>query len=269
MSSTQRRLGVEAAERYVAQKVGLAQYTTSSADSTARVLSSWLRHADDWTEPTRDEVHGWVTAPASRAGKQARAAALRPFYRWAAGRGLVADRVALLVPSIRGSDKRPKPIPDEVLAGAIARAGDRDRRAILLGRFAGLRAMEIAALHSDHLHQGHLWIRGKGGRERWVPAHPDVERVMHTAGGWLFPNPRTGEPVTAATMSKWLSRALPAPWTGHTLRHAFATQVYDTSRDIVLTAELLGHKDTRITERYIKVRREEAVVAILRMKLVP
>lgn len=261
--------GPTAVARYVRQRVALGHYTETTRRTTLSILENWCRFVSDWTAPTPDELIEWTTVPRSPDGKHRRASCLRSFYKWAAEHRWCDDRVALLVPSIRGSDKRPKPIPDEVLAGILARAGGRDRDAILLGRFAGFRAMEIAAVHREHLVDGMLWTRGKGAKERWVPAHPEVERVVSSSRGFVFPSSeRPGQPVLAQTMTKWLGRALPSPYTAHTLRHAFCTDFYNATNDIVLTADVMGHASTRTTERYIKVRADRASAVVRNMRLV-
>src|SRR3954471_5617589 len=180
--------GVEAVTRYVGQRVALNQYTATTARSTRILLTAWLRDVRDWEHPSADEVIEWCTSPKSADGKHRRGSCLRAFYKHAGRHGWVEERVWMLVPTIRGSSKRPKPIPDEVLARILARASERDRAAILLGRFAGLRAMEIAAAHRDHLDDGMLFTLGKGNKERWVPAHPEVARIISTSLGYVFPS---------------------------------------------------------------------------------
>lgn len=254
--------GEEAVTRYIRQRVALGDYAPSTARSTGILLRSWLRHVADWTEPTPDEVVEWVTVPASADGKHRRESCLRRFYRWAYTHRWIAVDVTPLVPTIRGSDKRPKPIPDDVLARVMGRACRQDRDALTLGRFAGLRASEIAATHSDHLTADGLYVLGKGGRERWVQVNPQVRRVFMAApGGFVFPS-QNGQ-----TMSKRLGKVLPPPWTAHCLRHAFATDLYARTLDLAVVAEQLGHKSTQTTERYVQVRNEKARAAVAAMTL--
>ena len=58
------------------------------------------------------------------------------------------------------------------------------------------------------------------------------------------------------------------PWTAHTLRHAFATEIYAATKDLVLTSQLLGHESTRTTERYVLVKQDRAADVIASMRLV-
>ena len=55
------------------------------------------------------------------------------------------------------------------------------------------------------------------------------------------------------------------PAFAHTLRHAFATDLYVRTRDLVLVAEQLGHASTKTTERYVKSRGDARHVAAMRL----
>ena len=54
------------------------------------------------------------------------------------------------------------------------------------------------------------------------------------------------------TKSKELSRVNPYATT-HTLRHSFASHLYDKGYDIYIIKDLLGHEDIRTTEIYIQI----------------
>ena len=48
----------------------------------------------------------------------------------------------------------------------------------------------------------------------------------------------------------------------HLLRHSYALELLDSSRDVRLVAQALGHSDVRITMRYTERRDEEVAAAI-------
>lgn len=260
--------GDQAVRRYVQQRVKLGHYRPATARQVGYVLGSWVRFVGDWREPEPDEIVEWVTQPASMDARHGRASAVRRFYRWATAQRWVTGDVVEMVPTVSGSPKRPKPIPDGVLRRAMLGVDDRERAAIVLGRFAGLRASEIAAVHRDHLVGEQLLVPcGKGGKERMVPAHPEVSSVVGAVRGWVFPSERSGGHVQGQTMSRWLAAALPDPWTAHTLRHAFATQLYAETLDLVLTAKVLGHESTQTTQRYVLPKCDLAAAAVSSMSL--
>lgn len=71
------------------------------------------------------------------------------------------------------------------------------------------------------------------------------------ADGFLFPG-RTGRGVSPDVVGKTLSRLLGAGWSGHTLRHRFASSAYAAERDLRAVQELLGHSTPVTTARYVQ-----------------
>lgn len=180
------------------------------------------------------------------------------FYGWAFDEGLVRVDPARRLPAVRAPRALPRPVPLEVFAAALARADDRDRRALLLMRYAGLRRSEVARLHSDdvmRLEDGRpvaLSVTGKGGIVRAVPVHPRVAGALEGVQGWVFPG-RWGGPMTPGTLGVAVSRLLGPGWTGHTLRHRAASDWYAVERDLRAVQELLGHASIRTTQIYTAV----------------
>lgn len=203
-----------------------------------------------------------ITYLAMFADPQTRAsyrAALRTFHRWMVESGRRNDDPTVHLPAVRCPAGMPHPIPDELVAQAMAHASDPHRTMIILGRFAGLRVSEIARAHHDYLTgptgREMVTLCGKGDRWRTLPAHPLVIVVLSGAAGWLFPSPRhPGCPILPDTVSLELSRLLPGEWTAHSLRHAFATELYERSgRDLRLVQDALGHASPVTTAGYVGV----------------
>ena len=246
---------------YLARRRMLGGWSEQTDRQTGYLLRSWARHlgGEDWREPDPDDVLAWATVPPSLDGRARRMCCVRTFYRHSVRWGGAFDEDTF--PRLQPSDGIPRPCPDRIYRAALLSGDPADRRALQLGRLAGLRAGEIAAVHSDHLDGQWLWVRGKGQRERWVAAHPTVAVLTREAGGWVFPNAGAGH-WRSGTISARLSELLPDPWTAHTLRHAFATQLYDETRDLVVVAAQLGHRSTKTTERYVKGRNARALDAV-------
>ena len=165
----------------------------------------------------------------------------------------------------------PNPIPDDVLITALVNAGPIERDAVILGRFAGLRASEIAAVHRRDLDQrpDHLRVVGKGSKIRYVPVHDEVRRLVESVDGYVFPG--RGHPErhwTASPITKRVSAVLPAPWTCHSLRHAFATSLYAACRDWAVVQDALGHASMDTTRRYVLMPDAPAVAAVRSLTLV-
>jgi integrase len=200
-----------------------------------------------------DDLAGFLSATewAPETRKSARAA-MRSFYRWA----LDTERITLdptrKLPSVRVPAGKPKPAPENTVAAALARATPQTRLMVMLAAFAGLRCGEIAAVHTDDIVDGSVRIRGKGGRERLVPLHPAILGKLPTEAGWVFPSPYGGH-LKPNSVSVILKRVLGPGYSGHTLRHRFATKAYEATHDLRAVQELLGHSKPETTMRYTLV----------------
>lgn len=138
---------------------------------------------------------------------------------------------------------------------------------ILLATFGGLRRSEIARVHADDVEDGFLIVTGKGGRRRFVPIHPVLAphlEVVRIRGGWAFPGRFAGH-CHPDHVGKHLARLLGSGWTGHTLRHRFATEAYRGSRDLRAVQELLGHASVATTQIYVGLDTEALTNAVLQI----
>lgn len=238
-------------------------------------LGAWLRSVPNWLHATRDDVVQYLDHPAlSNETLASQRSAITGFYDWliATGRRTEVNPVAGLLP-IRRDAGVPRPAPDAVVAEALLSADEPTRKMLILGRFAGLRAAEIARCSTQDLTADGRGLRvlGKGNKQRLVPAHPRVVGVIEESRpGWLFPN-ETGRgrlphwlPVT---VSKKVAAALPGPWTCHTLRHRFATDLYAACHDLRIVQSALGHASLATTARYLAVDDQVAFAAVMGLQL--
>lgn len=155
----------------------------------------------------------------------------------------------------RNHPRHPRPMPNDDIRNALTQASPKVRCWIACGAYEGMRCQEIAFLAREDVSElaGTLEItHGKGSRQRYVPLHPEVLRVLKELpmpiSGRLWPN------ETAASVSRKGNRYLHRigiKATMHQLRHAFGTSVYQASGgDIVLTQGLLGHASIATTQTY-------------------
>lgn len=200
---------------------------------------------------TAADVARFLAAPGWRpATRRSAHAALRAFYGWAAGAGLLEADPTVGLRATRVPVGVPRPASDQVIATALAAADRRGRLMLLLAATMGLRRAEIAAAHSRDVVDGLLRVRGKGGRTRLVPVHPQVAAAVAGTDGWLFPGP-TGHlrPETVGRIMRRLLRDA----TAHQLRHRAATRAYAGTRDILAVQRLLGHASVATTMVYTAV----------------
>ena len=67
---------------------------------------------------------------------------------------------------------------------------------------------------------------------------------------------------SAGYVSKRLARALPAGWTGHTLRYRCGTAMYAGTRDLLAVGAVLGHARPETTRRYVRLPDDALISAV-------
>jgi integrase/recombinase XerC len=193
---------------------------------------------------------------------------INAYFKWAVRHGLREDNPAENIAKVRGGQRMPKVATEAAIDVALSKASGRDRIAVLLAAYAGLRRAEIARLHAEDIGEGWLRVVGKGDKERRVPIHPllagELARVKGI-GGYVFPSRDGDSHATPDAIGRRIARLLPEGTTAHSLRHAFATRVYRTSHDIRATQELLGHNSVATTQIYAHVEDDDLTRAVLGM----
>ncbi len=140
----------------------------------------------------------------------------------------------------------------------------------------GLRAGEVCRLKAGDVDSELNIIRivqAKGRKDRHVMLPAQVLdllrqwwKVRPTRYGegmpvkerWLFPGRRRGQPLTTRQLSRLFHEAAEAagikkPVTLHSLRHSFATHLFEQGLDIRLIQAVLGHHKLDTTARYTRV----------------
>lgn len=236
-----------------------AKYSKATITLRRQHLSQFARDAgvrDPWTVTEGDLVR-WVGRPdwAAETAYQARLT-LRSFYAWARRLGHVERDPAAELPRIRRPQGRARATPDRYVLAALDDADERTALMIRLAREHGMRRSEIAVVHSrdvfDDLLGRSLIVHGKGGKIRPVPLADDVADVILAADGWVFPGRVDGH-LSPRRVGVLLSRSFPKGWTGHKLRHRFATEAYAVDHNVFAVQALLGHASPATTLRYVEL----------------
>lgn len=202
-----------------------------TTDDLVAVLS-----APHWAPETRKSVRG----------------SYRSFFRWAYQSRRLDHDPSEPLPRIRVPQATARPAPETVVHAGM-RGEPRVRFMVMLAAYAGLRACEIAQVHSDHLDGDVLRVKGKGGKTRDVPiVHEQLLAELDRVVGWAFPN-GYGSHLSPGHVTRLVSKALPDGWTAHTLRHRMATAAYAGSRDLLAVGSLLGHSRPETTQRYVRM----------------
>lgn len=193
-------------------------------------------------------------------------ASLRGFFTWAVDTGQVSRNPTQVAPKARSVPGLPRPASEAAIERGLEAADDRVGLMIRLGANLGLRCCEIAKVHADDVVLVGVKLRlrvvGKGGRHRMLPITRlfAEELLERAAGGYVFPGQEDGH-LSAAYVSKLISRALPEGVTAHMLRHRFGTEVWNAHRNIRAAQILLGHASVSTTQIYTHVDDDELELA--------
>lgn len=181
---------------------------------------------------------------------------LREFYGWAVEACLIEKSPAagLAVPKVRRG--KPHPTLPEDMQTIFSCVTGHLRTAYILAAFAGLRCGEICRLHSRDLYLDQecptALIKGKGGKERYVPLLSPVINEIGWTKGWIIAPPR-GPQFTPNRLSCDSTRfltGLGVHTTLHSMRHYYGTETYRITHDPLLVRDLMGHESVATTEIY-------------------
>lgn len=154
------------------------------------------------------------------------------------------------------------------MAAALSVAPPAVQLMVRLAAEVGARRGEVAQVRPDRdliedLVGWSIVLHGKGDKDRVVPLPAALAAQLRAAGpGWLFPG-NDGGHLSPRWVGTLVKRALPEPWTMHSLRHRAATRWWEQSGgDVFLVQELLGHASPVTTKLYVKVPNEKARLVV-------
>ncbi len=217
------------------------------------------RHLEQWQQRRATEL--------SPRSLRTQIGTLRGFFKWAATTGRIKGDPSVALRPPRVGLTLPRPIPEQRLELAYQAADDRIRAILCLGAFAGLRCKEIAEMTWADVFldaaQPHLYVHGKGRRERAVDISPDLADVLRALPHRRGPVIRRadGKPGhnSANNISKVMSRffgGLGIEDTMHATRHRLLTEVCRIG-GARQAQEVAGHASLATVSVYAKVLRED------------
>lgn len=245
---------------------GYLAYIGNRPESTRKLRSYHLRRYANETgltprTTTYETLLGYLRSHNwSNSSQHSQLSTFRSFWRWALLVAKIVDEdPTALLPSTSPSIGKPRPAPELAVVEALHTVEDRRVQLMIeIAATAGLRCCEISRLHTGDLFEDlegwSIRIVGKGGRPRDVPISGLLaSKLREIKPGWVFPGQVDGH-LSAAYVSKLISRALPPGVTAHMLRHLFAAQAYlGAQRDIRAVQDLLGHRSVSTTQVYTQV----------------
>ena len=219
---------------------------------------------------------------------------IRAFCTWAVEEGYLEENPTDYVSNPKVTPPNPDPLSREQIHQLIAAIDQpprthkhtwrRNRRAVCLMLYAGLRKAEAAGLEwrDVDLERRTLTVRrevAKGGKSRVLPICDELleelkaapRRELHWAVVDQGEGEGAGKPLKAKSLGHLCERWLAGRGVrihAHQLRKTFATELHMRDEDIATIQRLLGHADPKTTMRYIGIsaQKEHAAVQKLRFR---
>lgn len=274
--------------RFVSSRVHEIGLARSSIHTLQLELGAWYRWLDErgkrWTEITPADLRLWLDqidtlAPATFIKKRW---AVQSLYSWAAREGIVRESPWNKVPTTsRKVTRFPRYVPTVHAVEALLKRPDlhsmigiRDRAILELLYAAGLRAAELVDLTYEQMsvgaNQRAIRVIGKGRRERiviygeraavWLSFYATIARRQLLARAtptnqYFVSNSRSGtfSYTTLRRLVRCYARDVGLPQlTAHSLRHAFATHLYQNGARLETIQMLLGHASAETTAIYAR-----------------
>lgn len=254
------------------------------ADRTKREYARWVRSFAAWA-PGAGEAVEWGGDPLT--DPLARDYAARDFKRWLqVERRLAPASVNLALASLdsfftvlglgqprvrrellaQAAPRALDQVEQRRLLRAVERAGARDRALVGVMLFTAVRISEAVALDVDDVRisarKGEVVIRsGKGGAGRSVPLNAVVRAMLSEwlkerkapAGERAVFVTRRGGRLSARSADDAVRKVAadaPLEISAHVLRHTCLTNLVRGGEDLVMVAELAGHRRLDTTRRY-------------------
>ncbi len=233
---------------------------SQSRSVLGRVLAEYNAYAvtgrqlDDW-------LHGLGVGDATLTTYRTQ---LGAFFGFLQTTGRRVDDPSKLVSAPAFRRGLPRPIEASDFAVVFAEADILMRCWLALGYFQGMRRTEIALLERHQVSESQIRPVGKGDKERVIPTHPRTWETLNEYGladeGLLW----EVDPTWLGRLMGRHMRRCGVDATPHQLRHAFATSVYASTKDLLLTGKLLGHESILTTAIYARVTVDDAATAAVR-----
>src|SRR3984957_3114826 len=190
--------------------------------------------------------------------------ALRFFF------SVTVDRSDVTKPLTFVAEPRGIPVilsPAEVARLLEAAPGPKYKAALSAAYGAGLRVSEVVALKVPDIDSQRMLLRieqGKGRKDRFAMLSPQLLELLRDwyriarPTVWLFPGRDPMLPLSTRQLNRAVHVAadmagIKKRGTPHTLRHSFATHLFEEKTDVRLIQVLLGHAKLDTTQLYTRV----------------
>lgn len=224
---------------------------------SAHVRPFWAWCSGDVVGASRDAVERYHEDQLSRfaaSTAHVRLSALKAFYRWLGETGRRGDNPTDGL-TVRKEKRQPRPplSEDAILRLLMYTRNEEERMLFVVGLNCGLRISEIVGIRGVDIYadRGLILIKGKGRKERWVGADPEVlAEVCRFAGGRksrLFDFDRRQARRIMERIAKYAGVEGFYP---HRMRITFAVRFWAKYKNLKALRMIMGHEDLATTAHY-------------------
>lgn len=166
-----------------------------------------------------------------------------------------------------------------LLAAVDGKNQERDYCILCLFLNCGLRISEMVGMNLTDIHDNHILIRGKGGKERvvylnessceaindWLAVRRSIAAIDKNAMFLSARRRRMSVDAVQVMVKKTLAKAGidPSAYSTHKLRHTAATLMLQNGVDVRTLQEVLGHESLNTTQIYTHIADSELRTAAL------
>lgn len=208
--------------------------------------------------------------------------ATRAFFRFCNVSGWIATNPASVLKPGKTTNPQITPITkqefDKILKACDSYPDKRNairlKAVVLVMRYTGLRIRDVVTLRKDHIQDGKVFLRtAKTGTDVFCPLPPQAIRALEAIkapGEHYFwtgrSKPKSAVSVYQEALRKLFDMAGAERVHAHLFRHTFATELLTAGNSLETVAALLGHSNTKITEKsyshWVKGRQEKLEEAV-------
>lgn len=200
---------------------------------------------------------------------------LRAFYDFLLREGKILNHPMVSIRSLKIPARLPVWVKEEpmtnlfeIVAFSDDFAGMRDRLVLELLYGTGMRLSELIGLEEGDVSytEGKVRVMGKRSKERWIPLHSELIKIMQTyqnklatmpfaSTGKAFLRTDRGEALYPVFVQRMVKKYLGMVTTErkkspHVLRHSFASHLLNAGAEIGAIRDLLGHSSLAATQVY-------------------
>ena len=247
-----RGLQAETATREITDTLVATWRVQGAAESTIYKRLHYLGKVGG-VDATHDTVVAYLSTIGNLNTRRVALAFLRGTFRAMIALGYIDRDPTVLVATPKRTRWQPDALSPKEVATLEAGLTGANRERFTLALYAGLRACELAIIETSWLRETFdgpmLRVKGKGGTDLSIPAHPKVVQLLESKPPGRLWN------VDAKQLAKQVARDMHRLGVSggiHRARHTFAMRVLQASDgDLLVVRDLMRHASVDTVQYYV------------------